>query len=116
MNRTRGSAELASCLRMTGRVHSLLKGDRDSSQMSKELQIATGERRLSGDISPESLERELALARGSDVRGIGSACVPDVPGLEPERIYSLVAESTREYAIFLMDRDGIIRCWGESAR
>ena len=27
-----------------------------------------------------------------------------------------LAENVRDYAIFLMDSNGIIRCWGESAR
>ena len=29
---------------------------------------------------------------------------------------SLLADNVRDYAIFLMDSNGIIRCWGESAR
>jgi PAS domain S-box-containing protein len=34
----------------------------------------------------------------------------------PELLYTLVAENVRDYAMFLMDPRGIIRCWGESAR
>ena len=43
-------------------------------------------------------------------------CAPDVPGLSAELLYTLVAENVRDYAIFLMDPNGVIRCWGESAR
>jgi PAS domain S-box-containing protein len=43
-------------------------------------------------------------------------CAPDLPGLSADLIYSLVAENVRDYAIFLIDPDGIIKCWGESAR
>ena len=50
--------------------------------------------------------------------GTGSEplCAPDVEGLDAELLYTLVAENVRDYAMFLMDRNGIIRCWGESAR
>jgi PAS domain S-box-containing protein len=43
-------------------------------------------------------------------------CAPELEGLEADLLYSLVAENVRDYAIFLMDVHGIIRCWGESAR
>jgi PAS domain S-box-containing protein len=43
-------------------------------------------------------------------------CAPDLPGLEPELLFTLVAENVRDYAIFLMDRDGVVECWGEGAR
>jgi PAS domain S-box-containing protein len=43
-------------------------------------------------------------------------CSPDLPGLRADLLYSLVADNVRDYAIFLMDPNGIIRCWGESAR
>jgi PAS domain S-box-containing protein len=39
-----------------------------------------------------------------------------MPGLDASLLYTLVAENVRDYAIFLMDANGIIRCWGESAR
>jgi PAS domain S-box-containing protein len=66
----------------------------------------------------ESHERRAAAARG-DTRASEPAyvpCAPDVPGLTADLIYTLVAENTRDYAIFLMDADGIIKCWGEGAR
>lgn len=43
-------------------------------------------------------------------------CAPDLPGLKPELLFTLVAENVRDYAIFLLDINGIIRCWGEGAR
>src|SRR5918994_2037081 len=63
-------------------------------------------------------ERRSALQRAeSFTESAGSPlCAPDVPGLEAELLYTMVAESVRDYAIFLMDPHGIIRCWGESAR
>jgi PAS domain S-box-containing protein len=48
--------------------------------------------------------------------GTTPSCEPGVPGLDTANVYALVAESVRDYAIFLLDTDGIIRCWGESAR
>ncbi len=66
----------------------------------------------------EARERTAALARGEgDLAASQHAlCAPDVPGLRPDIIYTLVAQNVRDYAIFLTDADGIIRCWGESAR
>jgi PAS domain S-box-containing protein len=43
-------------------------------------------------------------------------CAPELPGLQAELLFTLHSENVRDYAIFLMDADGIIRCWGESAR
>jgi len=66
----------------------------------------------------EAHEREAALARGSSisVHPAPPLCAPDLPGLNAELLYTLVADNVRDYAIFLMDVNGIIRCWGESAR
>lgn len=63
-------------------------------------------------------EREAALKRGGSLIGVpvGPLCAPELPGLSSDLLYTLVAENVREYAIFLMDVNGIIRCWGESAR
>src|SRR3954467_13613382 len=71
-----------------------------------------------GASSRESHERQAAIARG-DAQAPEPAyvpCAPKVAGLAADLIYTLVAENTRDYAIFLMDADGIIRCWGEGAR
>jgi PAS domain S-box-containing protein len=43
-------------------------------------------------------------------------CAPDLPGLRADILFTLHSDNVRDYAIFLMDADGIIRCWGESAR
>jgi PAS domain S-box-containing protein len=66
----------------------------------------------------EQQERDAALSRGAARAGEPPEplCAPDVADLEPGLLYTLVAENVRDYAIFLMDADGIIRCWGESAR
>lgn len=37
-------------------------------------------------------------------------------GLGSERLFIALCESVRDYAVFLMDADGIIRYWGEGAR
>jgi hypothetical protein len=67
--------------------------------------------------SREAHEREAALQRGASWTGLPQPlCAPDVPGLEPELLFTLLAESVRDYAIFLIDVNGIIRCWGEGAR
>src|SRR3954453_19186483 len=66
----------------------------------------------------EDQERDAALQRGSSLAAPPGKpyCAPEGNGLDPDLLYTLVAENVRDYAIFLMDVDGIIRCWGESAR
>jgi PAS domain S-box-containing protein len=67
--------------------------------------------------SAEGREREAAFARGrSGLVPPEHPCAPELPGLDADLIYSLVAENVRDYAIFLVDANGVIRCWGESAR
>jgi PAS domain S-box-containing protein len=66
--------------------------------------------------SREQHEREAALARGGFEPTEAALCAPDLPDLDSSVLYTLVAENVRDYAIFLMDQNGIIRCWGESAR
>jgi PAS domain S-box-containing protein len=68
-----------------------------------------------GGTSLESQERRAASARQPSPDD-DSLCAPEVDGLDAALIYTLVAENVRDYAIFLMDADGIIRCWGEGAR
>jgi PAS domain S-box-containing protein len=72
----------------------------------------------SPSVSREGHERASALSRGGSLVGASAEplCAPEVRGLAPDLLYTLVAENVRDYAIFLMDVDGIIRCWGESAR
>jgi PAS domain S-box-containing protein len=66
----------------------------------------------------EAHERQAAFARGESRAGEPNVemCAPDLPGLRADLIYTLVADNVRDYAIFLMDANGIIRCWGEGAR
>src|SRR5687767_13430487 len=66
--------------------------------------------------SRESQERREALARAASMKPPKELCAPDLPGMAPELIYTLVAENVRDYAIFLMDPHGVIQCWGEGAR
>lgn len=69
-------------------------------------------------VSREALERAAAFERSRQRAGEADyqLCAPDVPGLSAELVYTLVAENVRDYAIFLIDPAGIIRCWGEGAR
>jgi PAS domain S-box-containing protein len=69
-------------------------------------------------LSREAYERQQAFARGRARAGEPPyvVCAPDLPGLRADILFTLHSENVRDYAIFLMDADGIIRCWGESAR
>ena len=61
----------------------------------------------------ESQERDAAWRRGRQ-RGVPSdagAADPDLARLA----FTALADNVRDYAIFLMDPDGIIRYWGEGA-
>jgi PAS domain S-box-containing protein len=71
-----------------------------------------------GSAAREQHERAAALSRGGSMAAVSTEpwCAPEVAGLSADLLYTLVAENVRDYAIFLMDVDGIIRCWGESAR
>ena len=66
----------------------------------------------------ESHERKAAHRRGGShvAHPAEARCAPELPGLNADLLYTLVAENVRDYAIFLTDVDGVIRCWGESAR
>jgi PAS domain S-box-containing protein len=70
--------------------------------------------------SPEAQEREAAVERGRERRRAGAAGHdPEVGRATPElvhRAFAALAENVRDYAIFLMDKDGVIRFWGEGAR
>ena len=68
-----------------------------------------------GNASAEMRERQAAVARGASTPP-KDRCAPEIEGLSADLIYTLVAENLRDYALFLMDRDGVIQCWGESAR
>lgn len=71
----------------------------------------------SGSSSQEALERARAYVRGASAPPRpDELCAPDLPGLAPEFLYTLVSENVRDYAIFLLDPRGVIQCWGEGAR
>jgi PAS domain S-box-containing protein len=102
--------------------------DDDTSKPNPEASGTSGLRRTEAENSdPESLtptrerqERETAWRRGRERRREGAARHdPEVGRANPElmhRAFSALAEGVRDYAIFLMDADGIIRFWGEGAR
>ena len=71
-----------------------------------------------GSPGRESHERGAALRRGGSLVGATSQplCAPVIPGLDAELLFTLLAENVRDYAIFLTDGNGMIRCWGEGAR
>jgi PAS domain S-box-containing protein len=71
-----------------------------------------------GALTREAHERQAAFQRGQQKAAEPdyTLCAPEVAGLDANLLYTLVAENVRDYAIFLMDPDGIIRCWGEGAR
>ncbi|HEX7242433.1 MAG TPA: histidine kinase dimerization/phospho-acceptor domain-containing protein, partial [Longimicrobiaceae bacterium] len=77
-----------------------------------------------GDPGRENREREAAYRRGEEAarRSAAGAGPPRDPytGLaRPHvagRAFAALAENVRDYAIFLMDPDGIITFWGQGAR
>jgi len=68
----------------------------------------------------EKQEREAAWRRGRERRRVGAGGHdPEFGRADPELMFhafAALAEGVRDYAVFLMDADGIIRFWGESAR
>jgi PAS domain S-box-containing protein len=68
----------------------------------------------------EKQEREAAWRRGRERRRAGVASHdPELGSAEPglmHRAFAALAEGVRDYAVFLMDANGIIRFWGEGAR
>jgi PAS domain S-box-containing protein len=102
--------------------------DDDTSKPNLEASGTSGLRRTEAENSdPESLtptrerqERETAWRRGRERRREGAAGHdPEVGRANPElmhRAFAALAEGVRDYAVFLMDADGIIRFWGEGAR
>lgn len=67
---------------------------------------------------PESAERKAALERA--LQHEGAPPPPPVPERRArqviERAFPALAENVRDYAIFLMDAEGVITFWGEGAR
>jgi PAS domain S-box-containing protein len=87
---------------------------KESSSISNETDTSSS-MAAQDETSPESRERKAAFGRPEPPDDDG-LCAPEVEGLDPGLIYTLVAENVRDYAIFLLDPHGIIRCWGEGAR
>jgi PAS domain S-box-containing protein len=76
-----------------------------------------------GGIEPptrEAQERDAAWRRGRERRRRGAEGHDhEVGRADPalvHRAFAALAENVRDYAIFLMDADGVIRFWGEGAR
>ena len=75
-------------------------------------------------LAPEEREREAARRRGEErerERAAGHEPRPDVhaghaPAGVAARAFAALAENVRDYAIFLLDPDGVITFWGEGAR
>ena len=69
--------------------------------------------------SREAEERDAARRRGRERRRAGEAGHdPELGRADPQlahRAFAALADNVRDYAIFLMDRNGIIRFWGEGA-
>ena len=74
--------------------------------------------------SPEELEREAAIRRGEErertaangrSRPSGPAVSAALSSIAAQA-FTMLAENVRDYAIFLMDPNGVIIFWGEGAR
>ena len=78
------------------------------------------EGRQSESQAAEDRERERAWRRGegraSDEDATRSSYTGKAPPAVAARAFAALAENTRDYAIFLMDPDGVITFWGEGAR
>ena len=67
----------------------------------------------------EAAEREAAYRRGEERARAAVQRDPYLGLAEPgvaSRAFATLAENVRDFAIFLMDRDGVITFWGEGAR
>lgn len=65
----------------------------------------------------ETHERTSALKRGvTPTRARGANEPSRLGGLPGHRVFTALAENVRDYAIFLLDANGIVRYWGEGAR
>ncbi len=66
----------------------------------------------------ETQEREAAWRRGRERRSAEATGAPPTRPIDlalAHRAFVALAENVRDYAIFLLDPDGIIRYWGEGA-
>ena len=75
---------------------------------------------LPGGLGRETHERNAALGcspRRTTAGGRASAETDDaLVGHSGYQVFAALADNVRDYAVFLMDVDGIIRYWGEGAR
>jgi PAS domain S-box-containing protein len=72
-----------------------------------------------GAVGRETHEREAALARDpTGPIGIETRHTefPPFVKMGAHKLFTLLADNVRDYAVFLMDADGVIRYWGEGAR
>jgi PAS domain S-box-containing protein len=75
---------------------------------------------LPGALGRETHERDAALGH-SDRRVAAAESAPGESAdalfaLSGYQVFTALADNVRDYAVFLMDADGIIRYWGEGAR
>jgi PAS domain S-box-containing protein len=67
--------------------------------------------------SEESLERKTPMRRRTEFAAEASVSgEPDLPDIIAPRAFTALADNVRDYAIFLMDPEGVITFWGEGAR
>ncbi len=86
--------------------------------------VSTGPHPAENSDTPEAREREEALRRGAQrERERAAGQLPTratYSGIAPAgiaaRAFAAHADNVRDYAIFLMDPDGVITFWGEGAR
>jgi hypothetical protein len=70
-----------------------------------------------GQPGRETHEREAALGAATPSPATPSSCArQSFRACARTALETLVAENVRDHAIFLLDVNGIIECWGESAR
>lgn len=76
-----------------------------------------------GTDTPEARERAAAIRRGrtgerqrAEERDTRAPYSGIAPGSVAARAFAALADNVRDYAIFLMDPDGVITFWGEGAR
>ena len=96
--------------------------DLNATGSGRPLPSAQGELPEESGQGRESQEREAAWRRGREggrpAAGGGQGDASQPPAADPElahRAFTALAENVRDYAIFLLDPDGIIRYWGEGA-
>ncbi|CAN5698807.1 hypothetical protein BH23GEM6_BH23GEM6_18560 [soil metagenome] len=103
--------------------------DDDSSDVARRGRLTkspgrSGERGTSEVDSAESREREYAWERGKQAGGAHARDTAEnrdpytgltSPYLE-QRAFAVLAESVRDFAVFLLNPEGVITFWGESAR